>query len=510
MKKRTLFMFGVGCFAMLLASCGGTSSGSITGDSNSTNPSTSSGESSNTGSSSSQGNIIKEPVTISMWIKNDPKNTKLYEEFVESFKSVEPNVTVNFSSLEDVSNYNELEEKVLVGLTAKNYPNIVQAYPGHVADYLAPKNGSIALNMDPYINNEVYGWVEEEKNNFDLSAGQQFAEDGTYCLPFNKSSEVLYYNRDKLVGLNLSTYDSSINGGRALNDSYLQNLTWEEFYEHLCPALISYDTDHPDEKLINKDNPYWSIMHYEDDSNHFITTAKQYGVPYTSITAEGKGSVDFNCVETKAHMKKIGGYSRNHYIITRWSSEGSNGYSANHILDGSALFAVNSTVGAQWFYDAANPIDIGIGHIPYAANKKRYVVEQGTSLAFLDKGNEQENLASWLFYKHMSSYSNALKYSLQSGYFPMRNDIYEDEAYINNYDPSNYDAPSSERFIAQVFAFAPELIDDYFTEAPFVGSSNARSAVSYLNSSLLKTNVELTDEYIDAQFEEAYNNAVLG
>ena len=449
------------------------------------------------------GGIIKEKVTISMWVKSDI-NSPLYASFVESFKAVEPNVTVELSALEDVGNYNDLQQKFMTGILAKQYPNIVQAYPGHVADYHAQ---DIAINIQPYFENKDYGWTAEERAQFNLSAGQQFGFAGTYCLPFNKSSEVLYYNRDKLIGLDLSSINTNINAGYALTDDYLQNLTWEEIFNVLGPALIAYDEANPDKNLIDKSDSDWSVIFHEDDANHFITTMKQYNAPYTSVNSEGKGSVDFVNDQAKALRKTFANAVTDHLLATRWSSGGK--YSANQLLCGHSLFAINSTVGASYFYHDEYIADIGIGHVPYAQGQKRYVVEQGTSLAFLDKGNELQNLASWLFYRHMTSYDNQLTYSLGSGYLPIRADIYNDPAYINHNDMDNFSGPSAAEVTAKVFNFAEQLQDDYFTEAPFKGSTAVRNAVSYLNSGIYAEAKKgyITDAFLDEAFADAYNNA---
>lgn len=450
--------------------------------------------------------IIDKPVTISMWVKSDA-NSPLYASFVESFKEVEPNVTVKLEALEDVGNYNDIQKKVLTGVLAKQYPNIVQAYPGHVADY---HEAGIAINIQPYFESPEYGWTAKEKAQFNLSAGQQFGFEGTYCLPFNKSSEVLYYNRDKLIGLDLSAQNAAINEGRPLTDAYLQNLTWEEIFDKLGPALIAYDEAYPEKNLINKSDSDWSVIYHEDDANHFITTMKQYGVNYTSVDSTGKGSVNFVNAEAKALRKDFANNVTNHMLATRWSSGGK--YSANQLLLGHSLLAINSTVGASYFYHDEYITDIGIGHVPYAEGQKRYVVEQGTSLAFLDHGDELQNLASWLFYRHMTSYENQLTYSLGSGYLPIRADIYKDPAYIARNDLEQFSGVSEARIIAQVFNFAENLQNDYFTEAPFAGSTAVRNAVSYLNSGIYAEAKKgyVTDDFIDKAFTDAYNNAMNG
>jgi multiple sugar transport system substrate-binding protein len=39
-------------------------------------------------------------------------------------------------------------------ITAGTYPNMVQGYPDHVAEYL---NGKVVLNLNPYIEHDTFG-----------------------------------------------------------------------------------------------------------------------------------------------------------------------------------------------------------------------------------------------------------------------------------------------------------------------------------------------------------------
>lgn len=452
---------------------------------------------SNPGSNGSSS--LSDKVTISFWTKSDSKIDPILKNLVNTYNQTNTdNIYVEFSPLENVSDYNDLETTVITGFNTNIYPNLVQAYPGHVADYM---NYNKAVNLDKYINDSNIGWTSEEKTKFDLSSGQQFAVEGTYTLPFNKSTEVLYYNRDKLVGLDISSYYKSDDGsllktGR-ISDTYLQNLTWEEFYNYLCPALLDYNKANND-ALLNTSKDNYAILNYESDANHFITMLKQYGISYTHIDeTTKKGAVDFDSDESIKFMSTIREYAQKHYIMTKYST-GSPYYSATSVFDGNALFAINSTVGASYFADNTNPISIGIGHIPYAEGKDKYVIEQGTSLAALDKGEEQ-NKATWLFYKWLSNYENALNYSISSGYLPLRSDVYEDVKFKETFNPENYTDKTSDKVVASVISYTTNLTGEYFTEAPFIGSSSVRNAASYLNSWLLKV-IDRSEDEIKTEF----------
>ena len=128
-----------------------------------------------------------------------------------------------------------------------------------------------------------------------ISDGQQFQEEGTYSMPFSKSTECMFYNEDILLGLDLSGIDPEINNGNRLNADYLNNLTWEELFGHLAPALERYNSEVS--QIITPRDGVSSIVYYDSDDNLFITLTQQYGYPYTDINESGVGEVLFNTPE---------------------------------------------------------------------------------------------------------------------------------------------------------------------------------------------------------------------
>ena len=128
-----------------------------------------------------------------------------------------------------------------------------------------------------------------------MAEGSSYDSVGTtYSLPFCKSTELMYYNEDALLGLDLSIQDSTINNSQPLTAEYLNQLTWEEFFEKLCPAIVAKNNAlSEEEKIYNDDDPSSCLLAIDSDENYFITLAHQYGYGYTSVGEDGKGSVDF-------------------------------------------------------------------------------------------------------------------------------------------------------------------------------------------------------------------------
>lgn len=140
---------------------------------------------------------IENPVTIEFWHAMAGTNQEAVEKLVENFNSTigaEKNITVKPVYQ---GQYTDLKTKTTAALKSGSVPAIAQAYPDWVAEYL--QSGSV-VELDPYINDETVGIkdfddiIESYREENSQYEGGKF-----YSLPFNKSTEVLYYNKSSLM-----------------------------------------------------------------------------------------------------------------------------------------------------------------------------------------------------------------------------------------------------------------------------------------------------------------------
>ncbi len=443
--------------------------------------------------------IIKEKVEINLWSIIGTNNQPFLNNIIESFKEVEPNVTVN--SIIISGSYNDLKDAVIKGFTANNYPDLVQCYADHVAEYI---DYGKAVNLEDYMHNETYGWTEEDFNDIIpeyLTEGQEYVVEGTYSLPFCKSTEQMFYNEDVLLGLDLSKYDPTINNGNPLTREYLSNLTWEELFGKLCPAITAHDADVPeDQKLVKTDDQYHAILGYDSDDNLFITLAKQYGYGYTSVDyTTGKASVDFNNDGMKNVLRTFNDAAKKGYIMSKGSAGGN--YVNEYFTKRNCLFSVGSTGGVKYQFSDTNPTNVGVAPIPHAENDSaRYVINQGPSLAVLDHNDANRKLASWLFYKHLSNAENSLTWALNTGYSCIRNSGLNSDAYLENSDWQSCDEKTLNRLMALSQAEIRN-VGTLFVSPAFKGSSDCRTQGSGLMTKALTTSNNIDD--IDKWFADA-------
>ena len=495
--------------AMLMASCGGSSG---TGLSTSQQPSASglsSQQSSASPSSSAQSHkedhVIDTPVEITFWSTFNDEYQGTINSIIEEFKKVEPNVTVK--NVKESGSYTDLKDKVVDNLAAGMHPDMFVGYPDSVQELM---QYNAVVNLDPYINNPVYGWTQEDKEDIIeayLEEGESYPVPGVWSVPAAKSTEAMYYNRDVLLNLDLSAQDPTINDGTPLTEAYLNNLTWEELFDHLCPAIVAKNELLPaDQKILKSNENYTTtVFGYDSDDNLFITLAEQYGYGYTSVDqVTGEGSIDFVNDGMKSLVKKFRSEHYNEGIPHFFTKGSNNNNYTNYTFTAScSLFSVGSTGGSG--YQVSPDFDTGVAKIPHAAGKDAKVINQGPSIAVLNHKDDNRALASWLFYKFFTNEKNAAVWAINSGYSPIRYSTLDSAEYAEYSTLTGKQARSKEIVKARVAQYVTTVSRDLYSSPVFKGSAEARTQVGSLMIQSLSAET-LTDAQLDKLFSDAENN----
>lgn len=501
MKKHLLAVLLLPIIALGLTSCGDSSTNSVAGTSSET-PSSSAASSSEEASSEAGDYVMQNKVSINLWSITGKSYQTQLNKYIEAFKEVQPNITVTSTIV--AGSYSTLETNTISGFLSGDYPDMVQCYPDHVVDYL---DYDKVVKLDDYIDNASYGLTAEDKADYISSfvdEGKNYPVAGTYSVPWDKSSELMYWNQDVLNGLDLSSIDATINSGKPLSQSYFNSITWEELFGKLCPALKTYnDSLAADKKILDTTDSNAAFFTYDSDDNLFITLAAQYGYDYTSVNAAtGAGEINFNNTEMKTLLKTFNSAYKNGYIQTKGSN---NNYTSDLFTTKKALFTVSSTAGATTYNFAdANPMNVGVGRIPHAAGRDPLAINQGPSICVLDHKDDDRALASWLFYKFMTNKENALAWALNTDYLPIRNSIYSNTAFKKASDPELYEGKTRDRLKALNLQFVSEIKDELFLSPVFKGSSEARTQAAALMTWALTSSDY--DGEVEAKFETAVNN----
>ena len=204
--------------------------------------------------------------------------------------------------------YNAVLKSVKADLDANydQWADLVCCYPDHVCDYLEYRQKVVRLDQfiyskDKDIAFDVDDLTDSAKTYFDI----KYPATGIYAMPYSVSTECMFYNP-----VILGKIIAGVNGGKPIDEDYINTLTWDEFFDNFCPKFLEYNASLPaDQKILDTSEDY-CVLGYDEDGNAFITLAEQYGYGYTSVDEYRNPSIDFNNEGMRNLMKKWNGYKR--------------------------------------------------------------------------------------------------------------------------------------------------------------------------------------------------------
>lgn len=441
-----------------------------------------------------------ETVSIELWHAMGEDKADLIRGYATEFMALYPNVTITVP--EGTGNYDTLKSNMINAITAGDYPNMVQGYPDHVAEYL---NGDAVLNLNPYIYSSDWGLNGDDALDDIIASyleeNTQYDANGTfYSLPFNKSTEVMIYNKTVFDELELDI-----------------PTTWQEIIA-IAPQLQAKGEEIARQKVLDA-NPTKTPAQltteiaaaqalivpasYDSTGNAFITFARQFGGAYTALnfsTFEGEFLWHENA-NTFAAMTFL---KNNNSVITLpefWDQD----YASTPFVNQQTFITVGSSAGVTYNIPSSG-FEIGVAPVPYNGDMpdEKAVIQQGTNISLMDTGSDQEKLASWLFLKYLISKEVTTDWAIETGYLPVRTSAYastEYQNFLNNPSTTNKLAAA----IAMAANAAYQQSGYMFFDPAFIGSSRARTQVG---SALER--VMLGDGNIQEALDEAYNEAQKG
>lgn len=387
-------------------------------------------------------------ITINFWhTMGDNLQTALNEIIVE-FNKAYPNIEVVHTQ---IGSYPDVRDNVLKGIPVNSTPHLAYCYPDHVALY---RDARAVEVLDEYIYDSNYGLTVEQRNDFVpgfYAEGKTFGDNKMYSLPFVKSTEVLYYNATYLAKNNIQV-----------------PTTWDELWA-ACEAIKAKD---------NKIVP----LGYDSEANWFITNAEQNGYGYTTtdLTYGKSGQFLFNNEGNRNFVTDLKAkYEKG--LFTTETMYGA--YTSGLFTSQGSVFGIGSTGGAgyQWSKD----FETGIAQLPQTKGGKNAVISQGPSICMLSKDNQQEEIASWLFLRFLTTdVASQAKFAEASGYIPVTKSAQNAPSYKTYLEGASGTTKEGTKALAAKVAV--EQSDKYFTSPTFVGSSQARDEVGNIIVNVLK------------------------
>ena len=290
---------------------------------------------------------------ISFWAKNDgnTEQIKVYNDAISRFEEIYPNINVE---IRHFNSYPDIYRDVLVNIATNTTPNVCIAYPDHVATYKEGNN--MVVDLNGLMEHPNYGLGGKDLKFDSVSKDEIYEkflsegliEDLYYTLPFMRSSEAVYINKDYVEALGYTVPDM---------------LTWEWMWK-ICEESLKHKGDGtlPFQKSTDVLYP----MIYKSTDNMYITLCKQMGIPISTEEAE----ILMFSEETKQLLLDLGHKGR--YEITNLATNQTKyeslfstftkvSYPGNFFNRWECVMAIDSTAGATWLGTGATSSDAASG-----------------------------------------------------------------------------------------------------------------------------------------------------
>ena len=164
---------------------------------------------------------------------------------------------------------------------------------------------------------------------------------------------------------------------------------------------------------------------------------------------------------------------------------------------------IGSQTGASNYI--RNDSETAITTVPQAAEGKKAkdaAISQGPSICMFDKGDSQQEIASWLFLKYLTTTVELqAEFGLASGYVPVLKSVTQNPVYKAAVEKAN----GGENIAALSAKVCMEQADAYYTSPAFVGSSTARDQVGALLEAVVTGSKTVDKAFQDAMDECEYS-----
>ena len=448
--------------------------------------------------------LSKDLIEVEFWHAMGEQKQALIAKIIDNFEREYQSKGYNIRVTQKYfSSHNKIKDKIAFPTELGDIPTIAQTCSNYIPIYVA--SGKI-MKLNAYTESK-WGLGDEEAQFIDgfFAEGKTYDNVGTlYSLPFDRSTEVLYYNKTVF-----SKYGWAI------------PKTWDEVVKISEEFKQTYDYYN----LIQNGMPV-SGFSYSLESNLFINFTRQWGGEYTSFSnltnngsQIGSGWILFNNDKSKEAMEffydnyKAGNMATSTFFGSNNSSSAFRAGQCIMLLDSSANYNHNNA-----------EFEVGVAPCPQKDPSNPQVIQQGTNLSLFKCKDPQEELAGWLFMKYLTNYESSLiriigfeeytnlegeliESSFGSEYLPTRKDVINSEEYQNYIKNEESWSLGKESAKASL-----EQLDSLIINLSFDGSPIVYSEVGNLVQELLYDNYEEKDfnKVIDELYKDTIFTIIYG
>lgn len=338
--------------------------------------------------------------TIMFWSvydEGDALNDLINEYIAEFNASNEWGITVEHLGQVD---YNPLADKINAGLTSGDLPNIVQAYTSTFLDW--DLLGAVT-DLAPYVSDPDYGLTQDE---LDAIYPGVFADGMTVdgrrlAWPLSQSANVMTYNFTWAQELGFDNPPANA----------------AELKDQLCAAAAANASDD------NPDNDGTGGMVWYPSASNYLSVVYAFGGNELNADQTAYDFTSQPFVDAAMFINELKAEG-----CTFETESYPNPEQANRL----ALITLSSTAGLRYytaaFEDANNDDDWGF--LPFVGPDGNQSADAFTQSVGVLTATPEQDLASWLFIKYMTTPENQARWVEASGYLPTQSTT---EALLGDY-----------------------------------------------------------------------------
>lgn len=322
---------------------------------------------------------VDKKTTITFWNAMSGNASTALKHMTEDFEKTHPNIKVK---LENQGDYSDLQGKLNSTMqNPSNLPTITQAYPQWL--YQAADAGQL-VNLKPYFDNSKIGFGSIQKSNIAKPFLQGATIDGKqYGVPFNKSTEVLFYNPDILKKYGVKVPQTM--------DQLKQ--ASKEIYEKSGHKVVGAGFD-----ALN---------------NYYVIGMKGKGQTFNSkLNFDSKASkqvINYYADGVKAGYFQIAGAQKYMYLP---------------FSNGKVAMFVGASSSEQ--YIKQTHANYGVAARPSKDN-----LQQGTDIYMFKNASKAQRTAAFEYMKFLTEPQQQLYWAKTTGYMPVNNQVLKSDSYKN-------------------------------------------------------------------------------
>lgn len=412
------------------------------------------------------------------------------QDLIDSFNEEYPNVTI---TLDVIGGYDPMKTATINDIAGGVAPTMTVGYPDHFAEYLITES---IIPLDPFIESDdpVIGYTDAEINDFlpgYLQESTQFDQEGSIMgLPFNKSTEALYYNKNFFDEFNLTvpTTWAEVESVATQINTIVAGLENGQ-YSWMGDIKTNYDA-----------GKFLPLM-YDSTGNLFTTAIHQFGGEYTKSIYRAGGVTDVQNgllkfqedAKAKEALTFMQDLAKAKLMNVPEAWEGS--YGSNFFINSQIIMNIGSTAGSSYYNDSIAEWEVA--PIPYYDAEHKFVIQQGTNVCIFSQASDLEKLAAWLFVKHCLTPENTADFAIRTGYMPVRASAYELAAYKDFLENPTPDNIATSKVHNATKAYSGNGWN-YFVDAAWSGSNKVRTEVGTAVSQILVYNADVQTAFDEA------------